>query len=80
MVLVGLLLATFAMHAYAAYVGWSARETLVAVFDPSGSGQRRDATTSNARRRDATAQRCRPDTGTDAHARANPDATPDVGR
>ena len=38
LVLVGLLLATFAMHAYAAYVGWSARETLVAVFDPSGPG------------------------------------------
>ncbi len=37
-VLVGLLMATFGMHAYAAYVGWSARETLVAVFDPTGPG------------------------------------------
>jgi len=32
------LAATVAMHAYAAYVGWTAHETLVAVFDPSGPG------------------------------------------
>lgn len=34
-----LLAATVAMHAYAAYVGWNAHETLVAVFDPDGPGE-----------------------------------------
>lgn len=39
MVLLVLLGATIAMHAYAAYVGWTAHETLVAVFDPGGPGE-----------------------------------------
>lgn len=37
-VVLALLGATLAMHAYVAYVGWSAHETLVAIFDPSGPG------------------------------------------
>jgi len=37
-VLAAVLGATVAMHAYAAYVGWTAHETLVAVFDPGGPG------------------------------------------
>jgi LCP family protein required for cell wall assembly len=39
LVLVALLGATVAMHAYAVYVGWTAHETLVAVFDPDGPGE-----------------------------------------
>lgn len=42
LVLVVALSATAGMHAYAAWVGWTARETLVAVFDPGGPGD--DAT------------------------------------
>ncbi len=38
LVLVVLLGATVVMHGYAAYVGYAAHETLVAVFDPSGPG------------------------------------------
>lgn len=36
--LAALLLATVAMHGYIAYVGWTAHQTLVAVFDPAGPG------------------------------------------
>lgn len=38
LVLVALLVGTVAMHTWAAYVGWSAHQTLVAVFDPAGPG------------------------------------------
>lgn len=38
-VLLALLVATIVMHAYAAYVGYTAHETLVAVFDPGGPGE-----------------------------------------
>jgi LCP family protein required for cell wall assembly len=37
-VLLVVLAATVVMHGYVAYVGWSAHQTLVAVFDPSGPG------------------------------------------
>jgi len=38
LVLVALLGGTVAMHTWAAYVGWTAHQTLVAVFDPAGPG------------------------------------------
>ena len=38
MVVMALLAATIVMHGWAAYVGWNAHQTLVAVFDPSGPG------------------------------------------
>lgn len=37
-VMVALLAITVVMHGYAAFVGWQAHDTLVAVFDPSGPG------------------------------------------
>jgi LCP family protein required for cell wall assembly len=36
--LLAVLAATIVMHGWAAYVGWNAHQTLVAVFDPSGPG------------------------------------------
>jgi LCP family protein required for cell wall assembly len=42
LLLAPILAVTVAMHAWAAWVGWTAHETLVAVFDPAGPGD--DAT------------------------------------